>query len=503
MDISKCLNSSELAASDKQPLYLQIALLIADKIKKEILPAGTKLPPERELAELFMVSRTTAINAYRKLEQQGLIRTKVGSGTYVEVPAEVETLSEVPWPQLLTTYPQNPLTSILRDLVSTPPSGTISLAAGMPDPNLYPMKFFSELLTQNFGKVSPGDLGHIPTEGYAPLRKAIAVMLNEKGIPTSPENILTFSGSQQGLYLLSKVLLEPGDYVVTESPTFIGALQVFQAAGARILSLPCGGKLSLGLLEDFLIRHRPKLLYLIPTYQNPTGRVLSGQERQDLIRLAQRHRLVIVEDDPYSDLFYEEQPPQALKALDSYGGVVYLGTFSKVLFPGLRTGYLAGPPVLINRLAIEKQYIDLHSNNIAQWLVTMFLKEGKLAEHLAVVRREYKKRRDIMDKALRRMCANHLEFTLPEGGFYFWCKLKQAGTSRQLLHEAAKNRVSFVPGEAFYTMPTLDQEFRLCFTSHNETVLLESVQRLAKVLTLATKRNNEGEAPPSSLWPII
>lgn len=503
MDISKHLNSTELDTLDKQPLYLQISLLIADKIQKQILPSGIKLPSEREIADLFAVSRTTAINAYRKLEQQGLVWTKVGSGTYVAHARDVECLSEVPWPQLFTAYPQNPIASILRDLVSTPAPGTLSLAAGMPDPALYPLETFAELFNNNFGSAAPADFGHIPTEGYHPLRKAIAAMLSEKGIPTSTENILTLSGSQQGLYLLSKVLLEPGDYVVMEAPTFIGAIQVFQAAGARILSLPCSENLSLELLEDFFIRYRPKLLYIIPTYQNPTGRVMPAQEREDLIKLAKRHRLVIVEDDPYSDLYYGEQPPQALKAMDSYGGVIYLGTFSKILFPGLRTGYLAGPPVLINRLALEKQYIDLHSNNIAQWLVTMFLNEGKLAQHLTMVRKEYKKRRDTMAKALQRLCANDIEFTVPEGGFFFWCKLKYTGTSQRLLQEAAKNRISFVPGEAFHTGSTPDREFRLCFTTHNEAVLLESVQRLAKTLTEITKRNNENDSTPSLVRPII
>lgn len=502
MDISKILNSTELDTLGKGPLYLQIALLIADKIQKQILPSGTKLPPERELADLFAVSRTTAISAYRKLEQQGLVWTKVGSGTYVAQARDAQSLSEVPWPQLLTAYPKNPLASILKDLVSTPAPGTLSLAAGMPDPALYPMETFAQLFNNNFGSAAPADFGHIPTEGYGPLRKAIAAMLREKGIPASTENILTLSGSQQGLYLLSKVLLEPGDYVVMEAPTFIGAIQVFQAAGARVLSLPCSEKLSLELLEDFLIRYRPKLLYIIPTYQNPTGRVMPAQERKDLIKLAKRHRLVIVEDDPYSDLYYDEQPPQALKTMDSYGGVVYLGSFSKILFPGLRTGYLAGPPVLINRLALEKQYIDLHSNNIAQWLVALFLNEGRLAPHLLKVRKEYKKRRDTMAKALQRLCADDIEFTIPEGGFYFWCKLKKAGTSQRLLQEAAKNGISFVPGEAFHTAPTLDKEFRLCFTTHDEAVLLEGVQRLAKTFT-QIKRNKENDLIPSSVRPII
>ncbi|CCO07933.1 PLP-dependent aminotransferase family protein [Desulforamulus hydrothermalis] len=502
MDISKHLINSELDTSDKRPLYMQIAFLIADKIQKQTLPPGIKLPSERELADLFGVSRTTAINAYRQLEQQGLVWTKVGSGTYVSPVRHVESQPEVPWLQLFTPYPQDPLASTLRDLVATPASNTISLAAGLPDPALYPLETFTELFNYHIDRVSPADFGYIPVEGYHPFRKSVAAMLNEKGIAASAENILALSGSQQGLYLVSKILLAPGDYVVTETPTFIGAIQVFQAAGARILSLPC--RQNLELLEDYLIRYRPKLLYIIPTYQNPSGRVLPAHERQDLIKLAKRHRLIILEDDPYSELSYDTQPPPALKALDHYEGLIYLGTFSKILCPGLRTGYLVGPPVLINRLALEKQFIDLHSNNLAQWLVTMFLSEGMLAQHLATVRREYKRRRDAMAKALQRLCAGEIEFAVPEGGFFFWCKLKQAGTSQQLLQEAVNNRISFVPGEVFQTVPTnQDKEFRLCFAAHNEAILLEAIQRLAKTLSQIRKKHLSTASPPCSVRPII
>lgn len=502
MDISKQLNKSDLAPSSGKPLYLQIAELIAGKIRNQVLLTGTKLPPERELAELFKVSRTTAINAYRRLEEQGLVRTRVGSGTYVAEQSEVNTGTspDVPWLQLFTAYHQTPLSSILRDLVATPAPDTISMAAGVADPDLYPIDTFTDLFNKHIARTGRADFGHIHTEGYAPLRQSVAAMLTDKGMAAKPDNIIILSGAQQGLYLLSKVLLEPGDYVIMESPTFIGAIQAFQAAGAKVLSLPAMENLSLSLLEDYLIRYRPKMLYLMPTFQNPTGRTMPLQDRQNLLQLAARHRLVIVEDDPYSDLYYGEVPPPSLKALDTYGGVVYLNTFSKILFSGLRTGYIAASEILINRLALEKQYHDLHSNNIAQWLLQLFLTDGNhLAEHLTLVRQTYKKRRDAMAKALRRLCGDNLDFALPDGGFYFWCRLRQSGTCRRLLHEAAKNGVSFVPGEAFYTMPTQDSEFRLCFTTNNETALVEGVQRLAKALAQLQKhKKNE---PPLAFAP--
>lgn len=507
MDISKHLSNGELDTLSGKPLYLQIAELIADKIHNHVLPAETKLPPERELAELFAVSRTTAINAYRWLEQQDLIRTRVGSGTYVASQADTDAgdRPDVPWPQLFTTYPQTPSSSVLREIVTAPVPDTISLALGMPDPDFYPIEIFTDLYSKHIEHTCPADFGYIPAEGYDPLRQAVAEMLTGKGMPAAKDNIMIPAGSQQGLYLLCKTFLEPGDYVVAEAPTFIGAIQVFQSAGAKVLNLPATEKLSLSLLEDYIIRYRPKMLYVMPTYQNPTGRVLSLQDRRNLLQLAARHRLVIVEDDPYSDLYYGEQPPPALKTLDSYGGVVYLGTFSKNLVPGLRTGYIAAPPVLINRLALEKQYIDLHTSNINQWLVAMFLSNGYLNRHLSRVRQEYKKRRDMMAKALRRYCGNYIDFTVPDGGFYYWCKIKQSGvTSRRLLQEAAKNGISFVPGEAFYSTPAHDNEFRLCFTVHNETILVEGVQRLAKSLAqLVKNKKDEQPLPYTPATPII
>ncbi len=506
MDISKFLRGRKLDASTGKPLYLQMALLIAEKIRDQSLPAKSKLPPERELAKFFNVSRTTAINAYRYLEKEGLIKTKVGSGTYVteSIAASSAASPGVPWPQLFATYPATSLSSILRELVSAPAADIVSLAVGMPDPALYPLTTFTKLFNKHEKKLSQADFGYIPTEGYTPLRHSVAEMLCKKGISVTEDNVMILSGAQQGIYLLSKVLLEPGDYVVTESPTFIGAIQAFQTAGARILSLPVSGNLPLSLLEDYLIRYRPKMLYLMPTFQNPSGRLLSLQDRQSLLQLAARHRLAIIEDDPYSDLYYGAEPPPTLKSLDPYGGVVYLGTFSKNLSPGLRTGYIVAPPVLINRLAHKKQYVDLHSSNIAQWLVHMFLEDGYLADHLSLVRKAYKKRRDTMAKALRRFCGDAVDFVLPEGGFYFWCKMSRSGSVRRLLHEAAKKGVSFVPGEAFCTTPAQDKEFRLCFVTHNETILIDGSQRLAKALTLVTKNKTpENDHAFTAAPPIV
>jgi DNA-binding transcriptional MocR family regulator len=484
MDTSKLFSNLKLDSMANIPMYLQIANCLTAKITDGQIPSNTKLPPERQLAEHFGVSRTTAISAYRLLEERGLISTRMGSGTYVNQaePSHSAALS-VPWEQLFIPQHYSPLASLLRSLIAAPAAGeVISMAAGLPDPALYPVELFERALHKN-NRLDPADLGHIPTEGYLPFKQALSHWLQQGGIGATPETLLTVSGSQQGLYLAVKTLIEPRDYVIVESPTYLGAIQILESAGARILCLPQSGSYDLGLLEDYLIRYRPKLFYTIPTFQNPSGRVASLRERQELIALAGRHRLPIIEDDPYSPIYFEQQPPPSLKALDNYGGVIYLGTFSKILFPGLRLGWIAAPQAVIHRLALEKQYIDLHSNNMSQLILQKCLEEDYLPQHLKRIRAEYKKRRDAMARALNQYCRGQLTFEPASGGFYLWCKIQAALSPSELLHQATAAGISFVPGEAFYTNGSASQEIRLSFSAHDPKRLQQGIAILGKLLT--------------------
>jgi DNA-binding transcriptional MocR family regulator len=210
---------------------------------------------------------------------------------------------------------------------------------------------------------------------------------------------------------------------------------------------------------------------------------MSLQDRKKLIQLAAKYRLVIVEDDPYSLLYYEQEPPASLKSLDTYGGIIALGTFSKTVFPGLRTGWITAAQQVIDRLAQEKQHIDLHSNNLSQIILHIFLEGGYLTNHLSLIRTEYKKRRDAMVHALRHYCNDYLEFTIPEGGFYIWCKVKPPISVTELIRQSAVVGVTFVPGIAFYTTGTRSNEIRLCFVTHKEDLIKEGIRRLGKILT--------------------
>lgn len=486
MDITKILSSIRPDPASQAPLYLQIANTIDSLIREAALSSGDKLPPERELARLLGVSRTTAINAYSVLEERGLTTTRVGSGTYINDLSFVKhPVSVMPWEQIFTPQSKSPLSSLLRSLIAAPTAyNTISLAAGMPDPALYPRSVI-EKLTADVPPLDMVDLGYIPAEGYLPLRRSLAAWQQKLGQPVSPDNLLVVSGSQQGLYLSIKVLVEPRDYVIVESPTYLGAIQILEAAGARILCLPDTPSLDFEVLEDYLVRYRPKLFYTIPTFQNPTGRVMPLKDRQELLRLAARHRLVIIEDDPYSHLYYDHQPPPPLKQLDPYGGVISLGTFSKILIPGLRIGWVSASPQVINRLAQEKQYVDLHSNNLSQRILQLCLEEDYLSQHLKQIRSEYKKRRDALAASLRRYCGNHMSFDMPAGGFYLWCLLKPAFSSTELLRRAAALGVSFVPGEAFYANKYNVNKIRLSFSTHDEEVLTQGGKLLGRVFAAA------------------
>ena len=467
------------------PIYLQIANTLTTKIQNRGIPAGTKLPPERELARLLGVSRTTAMNAYGVLEERELVSTRVGSGTYVTLDHSAgKTQDAVPWEQLFTPPYKSPLSSILRMLIDAPTADeTISMAAGMPDPSLYPMETIRRTLAENLQETGAADFGYLPTEGYMPFRNSLAKWQRQKGIQAAGDHVLVVSGSQQGLYLVAKAFVEPRDYVMVESPTYLGAIQVLEAAGARLLSLPNSKKIDLQAMEDYLIRYRPKLFYTIPTFRNPTGQTMTLQERTDLIRLAAKYRLVIVEDDPYGDMWYGQQPPNALKSYDTYGGVIYIGTFSKMLLPGLRTGWVTASPAVINRLAQEKQYVDLHSNTLAQKLLHTCIENDVIRAHLEKVRAEYRKRRDAMAAGLRRWCGGSLSFEAPDGGLYIWCMIKTGASPQELLRQAATAKVTFVPGEAFYPNGAGRKEMRLCFATHNEERLAEGVRRLGKILS--------------------
>ncbi len=494
----------------REPLYLQIAAKLREQIASGALPEGHRLPPERSLARSLGVNRSTVYTAYAELKADGLLGAHVGRGTVV-LPGAFQArragrpLEPLSYRELARRGSAEEPLPIIRDLLELASQKRIlPLSVGLPDPALLPLETVRELQARLLEERGAELLLHSPTEGIAPLRESLAQLSRARGIACAPDEILVTSGSQQGLDLIRRVLLDPGDAVVVEQPSFFGALEVFRAAEARILTVPVDGEgMRVDRLEELLDRFRPKLIYTLPTFQNPSGTTLSLERRRRLLELAYRHRVPILEDDLYYDLRYEGASVPPLRALDAHGYVLYLSSVSKVLFPGLRVGWLIAPRPFLRTLALAKQATDLHSSTFGQFLLDAFLREGHYAPHLERVRKAYARKCRALCAALRRHRPAGLSFLKPEGGFYLWCQLPGELSSASLLARAARERVSFLPGEVCLAGEASSRHLRLNFSHPSVRELEVGVERLARALGAARAGRGAASSGASETAPII
>ena len=483
-----------------QPLYRQLYNRLRDLIQSGALPAGSRLPPERRLAANLGVNRSTVINAYHELEADALVRSRVGSGTVVQASAIGSgATTSLPWWQIMVGVPAEAGEDLLEELaLLAAREGIISFARGAPDQALFPVEGFRLAVDAVLRRHGPEALEDAPAEGNRGLREIIAGRLAGAGIASTADDVLIIGGSHEGLYLLSRVLVESGDAVVVEAPTYLGALRVFRAAGARLLAVPVDDNgMRVDLLESLLMRQRPKLIYTLPTFHNPTGVTLAGERRRQLLALAARYQVAVVEDDPYRSLRYEGEDLPSLKALDKNAGVAYLGTFSKILSPGLRLGWLVAPQPLLARVARLKQVVDLHTASLTQWAVAEFCREGRLEPHIDVLRDEYRRRRDTMAAALTRHWPAEASWTVPAGGFYIWAELPAGVGARALLAETARQGVAFLPGGVLFVDGQGTNTVRLNFSSSPPEAIEEGIARMGRAINrLRGKREGHGPAGP-------
>ena len=465
------------------PIYLQISRSIKDQILSGGLPEGFKLPPERLLAAELGVNRSTILNAYRELKADGLVDAHVGRGTSV-LPRRFPEASAagghpMPWRELMCDRLARVQDPLVRDLLETAEQrDVIALSVGLPAPELLPLGAVEEVQATLLRELGTATLLHCPTEGVTALRESVATLMTERGIDATVDDVMITSGSQQGLDLVARVLLDPGDAVVVEEPSFFGALQVFRGAQARLLGVPVdAGGMRTDALEAVLERQRPKLIYTLPTFQNPSGVEMAPARRRHLLDLAARFQVPVLEDDTYSDLRYEGEPVAPLKAMDRNGHVLYLGSFSKVLFPGLRVGWMVAPRTVLRQLVLAKQALDLHSSTPGQWLIDRLLRGGYYRPHLDRVREAYRHRRDVMLDALRQ-APSELSWRRPAGGFYVWCRFPRTISQSRLIGEAASRRVSYLPGTACFVDDPGDNHLRLNFTFSTPEAIRTGVGRL-------------------------
>lgn len=385
-------------------------------------------------------------------------------------------------------------TSAIRELFKLlGKPGIISFAGGFPDSALFDVDGIRQASLAALEQDPGAALQYGATEGYGPLREQLAAFMAHKGVADlRPEQLIVTTGSQQALDLLGKVLINPGDKVIVEGPTFLATINCFRLYGAELISAPIDGQgVDTDALERLIVEHRPKFVYIIPTFGNPSGALLNLARRKAVLEMAVKYQTLIVEDDPYGDLYFGEAPPPSLLALSSQvpGSrdlLVHCGSLSKVLSPGLRVGWMAGPADLLARATMCKQFSDAHTSTFAQATAAQYLLSGRMPATLDRVRQVYAQRAHTMGDALRRELGDAIAFVQPQGGLFVWAQLTGAGgkspDAAAFAQRAIERGVAFVPGMPFYCANGDPATFRLSFATAAEDKILDGVARLAQAL---------------------
>ncbi len=409
---------------------------------------------------------------------------------------------KTPWEYRYAHRTQKMGSSVIRELLKfTEQPDIISFAGGLPAPEVFPLKEFQAACNHVLETQGAQALQYSTTEGYLPLREMIARHNSRFSVDVTADNVLITSGSQQALDFIGRLFINRGDYVVVESPTYLGALQAWNAYGAQYISVPVDEQ---GMIVEKLeeaLRFGPKFIYVLPNFQNPSGCTLSLERRMKLVELADKYGVPIIEDDPYGQLRYEGEHIPSVATLDSRyhnedgdeytGNVIYLSTFSKLLAPGLRLAWVIAPPQVIRKLVMTKQAADLHTSSFNQHVAFDVAKGGFLDDHVKVIRATYKERRDVMLEMMAEMFPPEVRWTKPQGGMFLWGVLPENLDAAEVLKVAVERKVAFVPGAAFHANGGGANTMRLNFSFASPDVIREGVTRLGLTLKEALKNGKK------------
>ncbi|MBJ2158182.1 aminotransferase-like domain-containing protein [Variovorax sp. IB41] len=384
-------------------------------------------------------------------------------------------------------------TSAIRELFKLlGKPGIISFAGGFPDSAMFDVEGLKEASQKALTEEPGGALQYGATEGYEPLRSQLSAFMKTKGVDVDPSGLIVTTGSQQALDLLGKTMISPGDKVIVEGPTFLATIQCFRLYGAQLISAPIDANgVKTDELEKLIAEHKPKFVYLIPTFGNPSGAMLTLERRKKVLELAVKYQTLIVEDDPYGDLYFGEAPPLSILALskDVPGSrelLAHCGSLSKVLSPGLRIGWMIAPAELLAKATMCKQFSDAHTSTFSQATAAQYLKSGRMPATLAHVREVYGQRAQAMGAALKRELGDAVSFTQPNGGLFFWARLTGANgklaDANELAKRAIEKLVAFVPGAPFFAEKPDVATLRLSFATADVAKIEEGVKRLGQAL---------------------
>lgn len=485
--------------ADERPVYRQIVEGIRTAFRDGRLRAGGKLPPTRDLARDLGVNRNTVVAAYENLIADGLAEGHPGRGTFLvatltgEAAAADARFAE-DWPTTFSRAVEGPGVSGLVSVYRTASfSEGISFAGSYPAAELMPVDAFRQAITEAIRERGHEVLSYGPTGGHPPLRRTIAERMRARGSAVGPEAILVTNGSQQAVDLVFRALLDPGDPVIVETPTYTGALSVLGAVGARIIGVPADEEgMRPDLLDAAAERHRSRVIYVQPTFQNPTTRVMGEARRREILAIARRRGCAVVEDDWAADLRFEGRDEPTLHALDGGRRVLYLSTFSKKLLPGLRLGWVAAPPPVLERLLILKQIEDHGSSPLVQAALHAFLEAGGLEDHLSRTLPVYRARRDRMLSAMAREFPVGVRWSRPLGGLFVWAELPGSASGNDLLLAARERGVVFSPGELFHADGAGRPSMRLTYAS----VAPERIDAGIEILGSLLRERQDGIAGP-------
>ncbi|ULT54812.1 PLP-dependent aminotransferase family protein [Neobacillus drentensis] len=469
----------------KTPIYKQLAVSIENGIADGTFPADKPLPSERGLAKELGINRSTVIAAYDELESNGLINRSRGSGTTISKDIWGITKKRIPsWNRYIEAgsfLPNLPVTQRIHKEMAE--HKLINLASGELSQDLFPMKALSDI-TSNRSFI--GSLGYDHPQGNAILRETLSNHVKQfRGIETDPASILVTSGAQQALHLVIQCLLKPGDAVAIEDPSYHYNLPVFKSAGVKTYFLKVDKDgIDPEEITALYKKHRIKMIFLSPIFQNPTGTLLDFDKRKRVLELSSEYGIPIVEDDPYSLTSYSGEQMKTLKSLDRNGNVLYISSLTKIVASGLRIGWIIGPRAVIERLSDAKQQVDFGHASYSQWVANDFLDSRDFTAHIKTLVKKLESRRDQIVVSLQSFLKGEVDFTIPNGGIHIWCKIKKELNETQLLEESIKRGVIFVPGS---TMGSGKGFVRFTYSRENEENIHKGIKRFADALNEISK----------------
>ncbi|MBS4188931.1 PLP-dependent aminotransferase family protein [Bacillus sp. FJAT-49705] len=464
----------------KKAIYKQLAEYIENGIADGTFPPDKPLPSERYLAKELNINRSTVVAAYDELESNGLVQRTRGSGTTISKDIWGITKKRIPsWNRYIEAgsfLPNLPVTQKIRKEMAE--HKLIDLASGELSEDLFPMDSLRKITST---RTFIGSLGYDHPQGNVILRETITKHVKQfRRIETNPASILITSGAQQALHLVVQCLLKPGDAIAIEEPSYHYNLPVFKSAGLKIYYLPVDKD---GINPDDLVslhkKHRIRMIFLNPIFQNPTGALLHNNRRKTVLEISSEYGIPVVEDDPYSLTSFSGEEISTLKSMDVNGNVLYISSLSKIVASGLRIGWIIGPRPVIERLSDAKQQIDFGHASFTQWISNDFLESEEFHSHIKKLVKQLEKRRDQIVKSLRFYLQDQVDFNIPQGGIHIWCKLNKDFNEVQLLEESIKRGVIYLPGT---TMGSKKGFVRFTFARENEESINEGIKRFAEAL---------------------